>query len=70
MLIIGNLTPDGYLEDAARGSGRGGRASTLELAEIGAEARSRSSTRSASAARDLEECLLIQARHSARTTTS
>ena len=27
MLIIGNLTPDGYLEDDARGSGRGGRAS-------------------------------------------
>ncbi len=27
MLIIGNLTPDGYLEDSTRGSGGGGRRS-------------------------------------------
>ena len=33
MLIIGNLDADGYLEDAARGPGRGGRRSRVELAE-------------------------------------
>ena len=62
MLIIGNLTPDGYLKDAARGSGRGGERHA-GAGRGGAASGSRSSIRSASRARSLEECLLIQARH-------
>ena len=47
MLIIGNLTPDGYLEDAARGPGRGGRRHASSWPRRCSSA-SRSSIRSAS----------------------
>ena len=62
MLIIGNLTPDGYLEDPLRGSGRGGGGHAWSWPSR-CSSGSRSSIRSASRARSLEECLLIQARH-------
>jgi RNA polymerase sigma-54 factor len=61
MLIIGNLTPDGYLEDALEDLAEEASVS-LELAESVLK-RIQEFDPVGVAARSLEECLLIQARH-------
>jgi RNA polymerase sigma-54 factor len=61
MLIIGNLTPDGYLEDSLEDLAEEA-AVTLELAESVLR-RIQEFDPIGVAARSLEECLLIQARH-------
>ena len=61
MLIIGNLTPDGYLEDSLEDLAEEA-AVTLELAESVLK-RVQEFDPVGVAARSLEECLLIQARH-------
>ena len=61
MLIIGNLTPDGYLEDPLEDLAEEA-AVTLELAESVLK-RIQEFDPVGVAARSLEECLLIQARH-------
>jgi RNA polymerase sigma-54 factor len=61
MLIIGNLTPDGYLEDALEDLAEEAGV-TLELAESVLK-RIQEFDPVGVAARSLEECLLIQARH-------
>ncbi len=61
MLIIGNLTPDGYLEDALEDLAEEASV-TLELAESVLK-RIQEFDPVGVAARSLEECLLIQARH-------
>src|SRR3954453_2410079 len=61
MLIIGNLTPDGYLEDSLEDLAEEA-AVSLELAESVLK-RIQEFDPVGVAARSLEECLLIQARH-------
>jgi len=61
MLIIGNLTPDGYLEDSLEDLAEEAGV-TLELAESVLK-RIQEFDPVGVAARSLEECLLIQARH-------
>jgi RNA polymerase sigma-54 factor len=61
MLIIGNLTPDGYLEDSLEDLAEEAGV-TLELAESVLK-RIQEFDPIGVAARSLEECLLIQARH-------
>src|SRR4030095_13930275 len=61
MLIIGNLTPDGYLEDSLEDLAEEAGV-TLELA-VSVLLRIQEFDPVGVAARSLEECLLIQARH-------